>query len=235
MAVNARSLNNLILSRSHPQFGALAETVTFREGEAILRANQTTSYVFFPENLVATFVRRLLDGNTTEVGMVGFEGVIGIEAMFGATAQPSDVIVQVGGSALRVPAASASAAFDEDHEFRRLVLRFAHARTLQIGQNAVCNRFHSIDRRLARFLLRVADRMVISDQPVDMSLTQEILANMLGSRIASINEAISAYTASGLIRHRRHWIAIVDRSGLEAAACECYVTVRSLYERDQVM
>jgi CRP-like cAMP-binding protein len=201
----------------------------------ILRSNQTTSHVFFPENLVATFVRRLLDGSTAEVGMVGFEGVIGIDPMFGATAQPNEVIAQVGGTAMRVPAAAALKAFESDPEFRRLVLRFAHARTLQIGQTAVCNRFHLIDRRLARFLLRIADRLPPSEKPLEISLTQEILANMLGSRIASISEAVSAFTAAGVIRHRRHLIEIIDRPGLEAAACECYATVKSLYERDEVM
>ncbi|MGH9140195.1 MAG: Crp/Fnr family transcriptional regulator [Vicinamibacterales bacterium] len=178
---------------------------------------------------------RLLDGSTTEVGMVGFEGAVGIEPMFGATAQPNEVIAQVGGTALRVPAATALKAFEADPEFRRLVLRFAHAQTLQTGQLAVCNRFHSIDRRLAAFLLRIADRLSASDKPVQISLTQEILANMLGARIASISEAVSAFTASGVIRHRRHLIEIIDRPGLEAAACECYATLRSLYERDQVM
>jgi CRP-like cAMP-binding protein len=235
MAIKDRSVSNAILSRSSPRFGASAERVTFREGDQILRSNQATSHVFFPESLVGIFVRRLLDGSTTEVGMVGFEGAIGIETMFGSISQPSEVIAQVGGTAMRVPAAAASQAFETDAKFRRLVLRFAHARTLQIGQTAVCNRFHSIDRRLARFLLRIADNVAVADKTIEISLTQEVLANMLGSRIASINEAVSAFTASGLIRHRRHLIEIVDRPGLEAAACECYATVRALYERDEVM
>lgn len=235
MAIKARNFTNTILSRSNPPFGAAAERVTFREGDTILQSNQTTSHVYFPESLVAIFVRRLIDGSTTEVGMVGFEGVVGIGMMFGSTSQPSEVSAQVGGTALRVPAAVAARAFETDPEFRRLVLRFAHARTLQIGQTAVCNRFHSIDRRLARFLLRIADNVAMPDKPIEISLTQEILANMLGSRIASINEAVSSFTASGLIRHRRHLIEIIDRPGLEAAACECYAAVRALYERDQVM
>jgi CRP-like cAMP-binding protein len=235
MAIKARSVTNAILSRSSPPFGAAAERVTFREGDTILQSNQTTSHVYFPESLVAIFVMRLIDGSTTEVGMVGFEGVVGIEAMFGSTSRPSDVIAQVGGTAVRVPAAATSKAFETDPQFRRLVLRFAHVRTLQIRQTAICNRFHSIDRRLARFLLRIADNVAMPDKAIEISLTQEILANMLGSRIASINEAVSSFTASGLIRHRRHLIEIIDRPGLEAAACECYAAVRALYERDQVL
>jgi CRP-like cAMP-binding protein len=237
MAMSAHGRSNSILSRSGLHFGASADEVTFRAGETILRANHTTSHVFFPVSLVAAFVRRLLDGSTIEAGMVGNEGAIGIEAMFGATAQPSDVIVVVGGTAIRVPAAAASTAFDEERAFRRLVLRFANALTLQIGQSAACNWLHPLDRRLARWLLKVADRMPEPKRngKVEIELTQEFLASMLGARIAGISETVSALTASGLIRHRRHVIEIVDRAAMEAACCECYVTVRLLYRRDEVM
>ena len=237
MALNEARPGNAILSRSAPHFGASADEVTFRAGETILRANQTTSHVFFPVNLVAAFVRRLVDGSTIEAGMVGFEGAIGIEAMFGATAQPSDVIVLVEGTALRVPAAAAGIAFDEEHELRRRVLRFANAFTLQVGQSAACNWLHPLDRRLARWLLKVADRMAEPERngKIEIAVTQEFMASMLGARIAGINEAVSALKAAGLIRHRRLVIEIVDRTALEAACCECYATVRQLYARDEVM
>jgi len=237
VALNAARPENAILSRSGPHFGASADEVTFRAGETILRSNQTTSHVFFPVSLVAAFVRRLIDGNTIETGMVGFEGAIGIEAMFGATAQPSDVIVTVGGTAVRVPAAAAGIAFDEEREFRRRVLRFANAFTLEVGQSAACNWLHPLDRRLARWLLKVSNRMA---QPkrngkIEIAVTQEFMASMLGARIAGINEAVSVLKTAGLIRHRRHVIEIVDQAALEAACCECYATVRLLYQRDEVM
>ncbi|HSY49929.1 MAG TPA: Crp/Fnr family transcriptional regulator [Thermoanaerobaculia bacterium] len=237
MAINTSSRDNSILSRCDPRFGDSADEVTFRAGDVILRANQTTSHAYFPETVVATFVRRLVDGNTIEAGIVGFEGVIGVEAMFSATAQPSDVIVQVTGTAVRVPVSAACLVFEADREFRGLVLRFANAFTLQISQTVACNWFHSLEHRLARWLLKVADRVRPADQamPIEISLTQEFLASMLGTRIASVNEAISTLTASGLIRHRRHLIEIIDRSALEGAACECYATVRALYARDKVM
>jgi CRP-like cAMP-binding protein len=236
MAIDERGRNNSILSRSGAQFDASEETVAFRAGDAILRANQTTTHVFFPVSLVATYVRRLLDGSTIEAGMVGPEGAIGIEAMFGATAQPGDVIVTVSGTAVRVPADNASIAFDEQRPLRKLVLRFANAFTLQIGQSAACNWLHPLDRRLARWLLKVADRMDGAKQTeIQIPLTQEFLASMLGARIAGINEVVSALTASGLIRHRRQMIEIIDRAALETACCECYATVRQLYARDQVM
>ncbi len=237
MAIDTHGRGNSILSRSGPHFGAFAEEVSFRAGETILQANQTTSHVFFPVSLVAAFVRRLVDGSTIEAGMVGFEGGIGIEAMFGATAQPSDVIVLVGGTALRVPAVAAGIAFDEERELRRRVLRFANAFTLQVGQSAACNWLHPLDRRLARWLLKVADRMAEPKRngKIEIALTQEFLASMLGARIAGINEAVSELKAAGLIRHRRHVIEIVDRAALEAACCECYDTVRLLYQRDEVV
>src|SRR5260370_25793375 len=126
--------------------------------------------------------------------------------MFGGTAQPSDVIVQVEGTALRVPASVAGAVLDWQREFRLLVLRFAHVFTLQVGQTAACNWLHPLDRRLARWLLKVADRMVGAERTgnVEITMTQEFLAGMLGARIAGINEAVSELTASGMIRHRRH-------------------------------
>ena len=210
--------------------------VTFRAGDAILRANQNTTHVFFPVSLVAVYVRRLFDGSTIEAGMVGAEGVIGVAAMFGATGQPSDVIAIVEGTAVRVPATIASVVFDEQRPFRRLVLRFVNAFTIQIGQSAACNRLHPLDRRLARWLLKVADRMDgVKRTEIQIPLTQEFLASMLGARIAGISEAVSSLTASGLIRHRRQLIEIVDRAGLETACCECYATVRTLYARDEVM
>ncbi len=237
MAISTHRRSNSILSRCGLHFGASGDEVTFRAGETILRANQTTSHVFFPVSVVAAFVRRLVDGSTIEAGMVGNEGAIGIEAMFGATAQPSDVIALIEGTAIRVPAAAAGIAFDEERELRRLVLRFANAFTLQVGQSAACNWLHPLDRRLARWLLKVADRMAgpARTGAIEIALTQEFLASMLGARIAGISEAVSALTASGLIRHRRHVIEIADRAALEAACCECYATVRLLYERDEVM
>lgn len=234
---NASGPGNTILARSGLHFGSSAAEVTFRAGETILRANQTTSHVFFPVSLVATFVRRLLDGNSIEAGMVGREGVLGIEAMFGATAQPSDVVVLVGGSALRVPAGVAAAAFEEERELRGRLLRFANAFTIQIGQSCACNWLHPLDRRLARWLLNVADRMAEPKRngKLEIALTQEFLASMLGARIAGVNEAISSLKTSGLIRHRRHVVEIVNRAGLEEACCECYATVGQLYARDEVM
>jgi len=237
MATDSADLTNSILSRSGVQFGPSADTILFRPGDAILRANQTTTYVFFPVSLVACHVRRLMDGSTIETGVVGWESAIGIEAMFGATAQPSDVIVQVGGLAVRVPAPIAAAVFNEHREFRKLVLRFANAFTLLVGQSAACNWLHPLDRRLMRWFLKVADRIPGAQrgEKIEIPVTQEFLASMLGARIAGINEAVSALTASGPIRHRRHLIEIIDRAALEAACCECYATVRLLYERDQVM
>jgi len=234
---NAFRPDNTILSGSGPRFGSSAAEVTFRAGDTILLANQSTSHVFFPVSLVATFVRRLIDGSSIEAGMVGPEGAIGLEAMFGATAQPGDVVVLVGGAALRVPAVVAAAAFEKEREFRGRVLRFANAFTLQVGQSAACNWLHPLDRRLARWLLNVADRMAEPKRngKLEIALTQEFLASMLGARIAGINEAISALTASGLIRHRRHVVEIVNRAGLEEACCECYETVRRLYARDEIM
>jgi len=237
MGTESAGLTNSIISRSGVRFGASADMILFRPGDTILRANQTTTHVFFPLSLVACHVLTLLDGNTIAAGVVGYEGAVGIEAMFGATARPSDVIVQVGGIAVRVPAAIAAGFFNEHREFRQLVLRFANAFTLLVGQSAACNWLHPLDRRLMRWLLKIADR-IPGTQPggtIEIPVTQEFLASMLGARIAGINEAISALTASGLIRHRRQMIEIIDRTALEAACCECYSTVRLLYELDQVM
>src|SRR3954470_15013829 len=175
MAIDAGGTSNTILSRSGAHFGASAEIVSFRPGDMILRANQNTTHVFFPVSLVAVYVRRLVDGSTIEAGMVGSEGVIGVAAMCGATVQPSDVIVTVEGSAVRVPANAATNVFDEQRPFRRLVLRFANAFTLQVAQSAACNWLHPLDRRLARWFLEIADRMPGRERTegVEIPLTQE--------------------------------------------------------------
>ena len=181
--------------------------------------------------MMASFVRPLADGSTIEVGIAGAEGTIGLDALFGAEAQPNMVTVQAAGDAIRVMASTAKVAFDGDAQFRQLVLLFANAFAIQVGQTAACNRLHPLERRLARWLLMVDDRT--NHAPI--ALTQEFLAQMLGTRTAGVNEAISTLTASGLIGHRRQLIEIIDRRGLEAESCECYAVVKTLYGRDHVM
>lgn len=220
---------NMILARSQAAQGG--ERIAYPQGAILLEPKGRTTHILFPISMVASFVRSLKDGSTVEVGIVGPEGVIGTNALFDATAQPNEVTAQVPGEAIRIPFEAAKRAFDNDSEFRQLVLRFANAFTVQIGQTAACNRLHPLERRLARWLLMVNDRAK-SDS---MIVTQEFLGQMLGTRTAGVNEAVSALTASGLIRHRRNIIEVIDREGLEAAACECYRVVRSLYERDKVM
>lgn len=180
---------------------------------------------------MASCVRHLEDGSIIEVGVVGFEGLIGVESIFGAEAQPNQVTAQIAGEVIRFDLDIVSKSFVEDSTFRALVLKFTNAFMIQIGQTAACNRRHPLEQRLARWLLMVADRT----PSTPIGLTQEFLAQMLGVRTAGVNEAVSVLTASGLIRHRRQSIEIIDRPGLEAMTCECYASVKACYARDNVL
>ena len=219
MARKTRSSRNTILSRCSPElFTGHTEKVSLEQGRVLQTVGKKAGSIYFPLTFLASFVRPLTDGATVEVGIVACEGLVGLEQLYGAEAQPNEVIVQLPGDAVRVDAAHARGLFNKDESFRSLVLLFGNAFTMQIGQTAACNRRHTLEARLARWLLMVADRMGRSS----LELTQEFLAQMLGTRTAGVSEAVGSLTYSGLIRHSRRQIEIVDREGLEETSCECY-------------
>lgn len=223
---------NLMLERCAPElFRGVEERVTLELGACMLHPDEPATTLYFPITCVASCVRRLSDGSTVEVGLLGYEGFVGMHSVFGASAQLSEVTAQVAGEAVRVPLDAVRSTFDSDSTFRGLVLRFANSFAAQVGQSAACNRLHPLEQRLARWLLMVTDRT----RDTSLRITQEFLAQMLGTRTAGVNEAIASLTNSGLISHARGAVQVLDLDGLEQSTCECYRAVVDAYRRDEVM
>jgi len=198
------------------------ERVDAALGDSIVRENEPTEWAYFPDDAVLSMVRILEDGSMIEVGVIGFEGMVGIQAVAEDDLHPYRVIVQNAGTAWRLPIRRVREEFRRSGKFQELLLRFLTRFLLQVSQTAACNRVHTIEQRLARWLLMMRDRTTSNE----LFLTQEFLSHMLGARVAGVNEAVRALTLSALIKHARGSIEILDREGLELAACECYRFVK---------
>jgi CRP-like cAMP-binding protein len=194
----------------------------------IIESERPSSHAFFPlAPAVISLVREVSDGYGVEVGVVGREGFASISALLDPTRQMDRGIVQSEGEFLRIDAADLQKVFDSDGEVRRTLMQFMNAFTMQVSQTALCNRLHTVEQRLARWLLMMRER-VESDE---LRLTQEFLAHMLGTRIAGVNEAIRLLDRAGVIHNARQKITILDEQGLEKMSCECYRTIRTEFER----
>ncbi|HEX7153154.1 MAG TPA: Crp/Fnr family transcriptional regulator [Thermoanaerobaculia bacterium] len=204
-----------------------SQLFTLNFGARILEAGARTQHAYFPIQGVVSLVRTLRSGPTVEVGVVGNEGMVGVDIFMGAPAQLNDAIVQGEGSAWQMSAEHLVARFQRNGEMQRQLLRFTNAFITQVSQTAACNRAHGMEARLARWLLMMQDRVAAPQ----IRMTQQFLAHMLGARTASVNEAVQKLEAAGVIGHRRQEISIVDRAGLEAMACECYAIVCRVYEQ----
>ena len=202
-------------------------------GQVLYRPGVPIEYVYFPETAVASMIRRMADGAGIEVGTIGFEGVVGGAVALGATVMPTECVLQVGGKVqcLPVPALRDALAFprssDGGPSLLDLMLLYGQALFEQCAQTAACNRLHALEHRCARWLLMIHDRV----EGDELLLTQEFLSYMLGVRRAGVTEACGTLMRAGLIRHRHGHITIVDREGMEAAACECFQVSIDAYEQ----
>jgi CRP-like cAMP-binding protein len=223
--------NRLLAALAADDLAALAphlEEVTLGNGEVLAEPGEPLADIYFPETAIMSVINRMADGAGVEVGTVGNEGLVGLAALLGAEASESQTLAQIPGTALRLPAAVLVAAVDAQPALRRLLLRYTQAYLTQVAQGAACNRLHGIEARCARWLLMTHDRVGGADA---FPLTQEFLAIMLGVRRAGVSVAAGALQDAGLIRYRRGGIRVLDRAGLEAAACECYGVVRRQFDR----
>jgi len=186
--------------------------------DLLLETGKPIENVFFIENGVACVVAKMANGSTIEVGMIGYEGLVGEAALLGEKTSARQSIVQIPGAALRMNAARCKAAFDESPAVRAVIHRFIGAVIDQSAQTAACNRLHAIEQRLARWLLKATDRTRSDDMP----MTHDFLSTMLGVRRTGVTDIANSLQRSGLIQYRRGQVRIIDRAGLEAAACECY-------------
>ena len=188
-------------------------------------AGAEIEHVHFPEIGFISAMVVLSDGAPLEIGLIGAEGIEGVSVLLGATTAYSETMCQTPGAAHRMSVAAFKRAEAEAPHFRRLLLRYIHAFHVQVAQTAACNTQHDVGQRLARWLLAAHDR---SGGP-DLSLTQELIAVMLGVRRATVSVAAATLQNAGLIRYQHGAITILDRAGLEEMACECYSVVVNAY------
>jgi len=203
------------------------ERVVFQHGDVVCEPGDAIRYVYFPETVVISMLSILENGDTLEVGLVGSEGMVGIRVFFGATTEPEQLIVQVGGTAMRMSAEVLRQELRRPKPLHRLLLRYTQALMRMISQSAACFAHHAIDRRLARWLLTMLD-YVGTDE---LRFTQECISMRMGSRRPSVTMAAADLQRAGMLKYTRGRITVLDRKALEASACECYWVIRREYDR----
>jgi len=204
------------------------ESVELDIGQLIARAGEPFRHVYFPETAVLSIISRMADGTAVEVGTVGNEGMAGVGVFLGADVSVNETVAQIPGTAGRIESTRFVDGAATRPELRRLLNRYTEAYLTQVAQTAACNRLHGIEARCARWLLMTHDRVGEAER---FPLTQEYLAIMLGVRRGGVSLAAGTLRDAGLIRYSRGAIRVVDRAGLETAACECYGIVRRHFDR----
>lgn len=203
--------------------------VELKLGEVIYESGQPIESVYFPTNCIISLLYVMINGSSAEISVVGNEGMAGIAVFMGGDSTPSRTVVQSQGFAYRLPAPELKTEFNNSPEVRVLALRYTQALITQMSQTAVCNRHHSIDQQLCRWLLLSLDRLPGNR----LTMTQELIANMLGVRREGVTEAAGKLQRLGVIEYHRGHITVIDRVKLEALCCECYEVVRR--ETDRLM
>ena len=193
----------------------------------LYKANGTITHVYFPLSGMVSLVLNTEDGQTIEVGTIGNEGMLGTPLALGARTSPVEALIQVSGDLLRMTEKDFCREFKRSSSVRDVAHRFAQALMNQISQSVVCNRIHPVEERICRWLLMTHDRVGLDD----MGLTQQFVSQMLGVRRPSVTVVAGALKKAGLIRYSRGKMAILNRKGLEAGACECYQIVKRESER----
>ena len=196
-------------------------------GMVVYESGGAQGYVYFPTSSIVSLLYVLADGASAEIAVTGNEGLVGIALFMGGETTPSRAVVQSAGHGYRLRAAVLKKAFESGGELQHLLLRYTQALITQMTQTAVCNRHHSVDQQLCRWLLLSLDRLPGNE----LVMTQELIANMLGVRREGVTEAAGKLQAEGLIRYSRGRITVLDRPQLEARVCECYGVVKKEYDR----
>ncbi len=196
-------------------------------GHVLYEPGGAIASMVFPTTAIVSMLYVMENGASAEIAVVGFEGLVGISIFMGGESTPSRAVVQSAGTGFRVPAQFVKDEFGRSHPVMHLLLRFTQALITQMAQTAVCNRHHSVDKQLCRWLLLSQDRL----HGNELVMTQELIANMLGVRREGVTEGALRLQDAGLIRYRRGRITILDRPGLEARTCECYAVVKKEYDR----
>ena len=203
------------------------ELIPLRLGDVLYESGGHLRYVYFPTTSIISLLYVMEDGASAEIAVVGNEGILGISLFMGGETTPSRAVVQSAGHAYRLKAELLKSEFERFGPTMHLLLRYTQALITQMAQTAVCNRHHSVDQQLCRWLLLSLDRLLSNE----LSMTQELIANMLGVRREGVTEAAGRLQDAGLIEYRRGRITVLDRTAVEARSCECYQVVKSEFDR----
>jgi CRP-like cAMP-binding protein len=203
------------------------EPIDMPLGQVLYESGKTLTHVYFPTTSIVSLLYVMENGASAEIAVVGNEGIVGISLFMGGGSTPSRAVVQSAGRGLRLAAQTMKDEFDKNGLVLHLLLRYTQALITQMAQTAVCNRHHSLDQQLCRWLLLSLDRL----QGDELVMTQELIANMLGVRREGVTEAALSLQQAGLIRYARGRISVLDRPGLEKRTCECYAVVKKEYHR----
>src|SRR4030095_4968285 len=222
--------NHLLDALPAAEFDRLSphlELVPMPLGEALYESGGQLQHVYFPTTSIVSLLYVMKDGASAEIAIVGNEGILGISLFMGGETTPSRAVVQSAGYGFRLKAQLLKNEFGRFGPMLHLLLRYTQALITQMAQTAVCNRHHSVDQQLCRWLLLSLDRLSSNER----TMTRELIANMLGVRREGVTEAAGKLQSAGLIHYRRGKISVLDRPGLESRSCECYQVVKDEFDR----
>jgi CRP-like cAMP-binding protein len=222
--------NLLLAALPEAEYQALLpalEPLELAPGMPLYESGEAQPYLYFPVSGIVSLLYLLEDGSATEIALSGREGVVGIALFMGGGVTPSRAVVQIAGLAWRMRAAAMHQSLDRGGSLQPLLLRFTQALITQMTQTGVCNRHHSVDQQVCRWLLLALDRLASGE----IAMTHERIAHLLGVRREGVTEAAGRLQAGGAIEYSRGRIRVLDRGGLEQRVCECYAAVRTEYER----
>ena len=225
-----QSANDLLTSLPPAEWARIVPELEAAElplGKVLYESGATMSHVYFPTTAIVSLLYVMEDGASAEIAVVGHEGVVGIALFMGGETTPSRAVVQSAGQGYRLRASVIKDEFNRSGPVMHLLLRYTQALITQMAQTAVCNRHHSLDQQLCRWLLLSLDRLSGNE----LVMTQELIANMLGVRREGVTEAALKLQRLGLIRYARGHITVLDRPALEGRVCECYSVVKKEYDR----
>jgi CRP-like cAMP-binding protein len=231
MPISAEARKNFLLAAlpdpEWRRWQPLLEQVEMPLGQVLYESGATLTHVYFPTTSIVSLLYVMENGASAEIAVVGNEGLVGVSLFMGGESTPSRAVVQSAGQGYRLKAQLMKDEFNRAGPVLHLLLRYTQALITQMSQTAVCNRHHSLDQQLCRWMLLSLDRLRANE----LVMTQELIANMLGVRREGVTEAALNLQQAGLISYARGHISVLDRPGLEKRTCECYAVVKHEYDR----
>jgi len=224
---NANHLLAALLDAEFDRLSPYLQLVPLLLGDVLCESGDALDYVYFPTTAIISLHYLLENGGSSEIAGVGNEGMLGVALFMGGGTTPSRAVIQTGGVGYRLPVRILMEEFNRNGQVMRLLLRYTQALLTQMAQTAVCNRHHSVEQQLCRWLLLTLDRLASNE----LTMTQELISNMLGVRREGVTEAAGRLQGYRYISYRRGHITVLDRAGLEGHVCECYGVVKKEFAR----